>query len=246
MSPVSRLTMAPLLVAVLAIWSDTAGASTKRQPHLFGPPPAWEKYREIAEASISATLFDPGSAQIAWMGGYAKGWFKPFLSPRIDGYYACGVINARNRLGGYVGARAFIVVIDYDRVLYSEIDTSASGAVTNRCLRAREDGALPALPSNVSPTATASMTKDTSAPWATSTMTGLTLRPMPDGAYVSAVAPGSLSAVAGLKPGMVISSVNAIPLRGMGDAMLKVIDAAGGTARLVVIGGGTINLGGRP
>lgn len=69
---------------------------------------------------------------------------------------------------------------------------------------------------------------------------------MPDGAYVSAVAPGSPAATADLKPGMVISSVNAIPLAGMGDAMVRVIDAAGPTAELTIVGGRSFNLGKRP
>lgn len=69
---------------------------------------------------------------------------------------------------------------------------------------------------------------------------------MPDGAYITAVAPGSPAAVAALAPGMVITSVNAIPLAGMGDAMLKVVDAAGSNAALALIGGRTIKLGSKP
>ena len=66
---------------------------------------------------------------------------------------------------------------------------------------------------------------------------------MPDGAYVADVKAGSAAATAGLKPGMVIAAVNAIPLAGMGDAMLKVVDAAGADAALTVVGGKAVKLG---
>ena len=42
---------------------------------------------------------------------------------------------------------------------------------------------------------------------------------------------------------MVIGAVNAIPLAGMGDAMLKVVDAAGSVATLSIVGGKTLKLG---
>ncbi len=91
----------------------------------------------------------------------------------------------------------------------------------------------------------------TSASATTSTTTtagssGLTLRAMPDGAYITAVTPGSPAAAAALAPGMVIASVNAIPLAGMGDAMGRIVDAAGPGATLTLIGGKAITLGKKP
>ena len=229
-----------LAAACLALVPNLAAAETKRAEHLFGPAPTWERYRQVAEATITAALFDPESARIQWFGSYHKGFFKPFLSPRVEGYLACGVINARNRLGGYVGARAFVVVIDYDRVLYSEVDTSTNGGVTSQCVQAKQDGLFAPLAND----SAVAQTPSAAAPSAISaTLSGLTLRAMPDGAYVGGVALGSAAAIAGIKPGMVIGSVNSIPLGGMGDAMLKLIGAAGETATVTIIGGATIKLG---
>lgn len=235
-----------LAAAWLALVPAGVTAASQRPEHLYGPAPGWERYRQVAEASVTATLFDPQSAQIHWAGLYHKGFFKPFLQPRVEGYVACGVITARNRLGGYVGAHTFVVVIDYDRVLYSEIDSSTSGGVTSQCVQAKQDGLFAALPASAQAASTPASagTAGAVAPAAVvTTATGVTLRAMPEGAYITAVASGSQAGAAGLKPGMVIGSVNAIPLAGMGDAMLKVIDAAGEAATLTIIGGATIRPG---
>ena len=76
--------------------------------------------------------------------------------------------------------------------------------------------------------------------------TGLTLRAMPEGAYVTGVVPGSSADKAGLRPGMVIETINAIALQNMGEAMTKVIDAAGAGASLGLVGGKIIKMGGKP
>ena len=73
---------------------------------------------------------------------------------------------------------------------------------------------------------------------------GLAVHAMPEGAYIAAVTAGSIAEKAGLKPGMVITSVNAIPLAGMSEAMTRVVDAAGTAATLTLVGGATIRLGG--
>jgi hypothetical protein len=47
------------------------------------------------------------------------------MSKRIDGYWSCGLINARNRMGGYTGSTAFVVVLDpAGYVKYAEIGES--------------------------------------------------------------------------------------------------------------------------
>ena len=40
------------------------------------------------------------------------GYWKPFLSKRVEGYWTCGLVNARNRMGGYTGSSAFVTVLD--------------------------------------------------------------------------------------------------------------------------------------
>ena len=232
-----------LLGAALTLIAAPVIARDKVE-HLYGPAPTWAQYRIIAEADIARRLVDPESARITWLGQYHKGVWKPFLQGRVAGYVACGTVNARNQMGGYAGAVTFVTVIDYDRVVFAELDTRAGGMIAESCNKALAAGLLPRLPETANTTALCAAGSSPAA--TTSNSSGLTLRAMPDGAYITAVAPGSPAAAAALTPGMVITSVNAIPLAGMGDAMLKVMDAAGGNAALALVGGQIIKLGRKP
>lgn len=220
-----------LSLAVAALLAaGTVTAKESRPPHVYGPTPDWQAFRERGERGVFSRLIDPDSAKIMWLGGYHKGGFQPFLQRKVEGYVGCGLVNARNRMGGYTGDRAFVVVIDNDLLLYSEIDSSENGTVARQCLTALQGGLLPPVPT-------------ASTPAKPSSASGLTLRAMPEGAYVSTVAPGSVADKAGLRPGMVIETINAISLQGMGEAMVKVIDAAGTGASLGLIGGKIIKMG---
>lgn len=215
----------------LAALLSAGGAMAKERPvPVYGPAPDWRAYRERAEAAIISRLVDPESARIKWMGGYYKGEFKPVLRPRTSGYVACGLVNAKNRMGGYTGDHAFVVVIDNDLLRYVELDSSENGLVAMQCRAAMDKGLFPPVPATPASAVPVSST-------------GLALRAMPEGAYVSGVAAGSLADRAGLRPGMVIESINAIALRNMGEAMIKVIDAAGAGASLGLVGGKIIKMG---
>ena len=248
----SRRTLKPLALAfaALAIYASApAAAKTEAPPesnHFYGPAPAWEEYRRLAEAEVRGRLIDPESARIEWLGGFYKGKLKMFFKPATEGYIACGTVNAKNRMGGYVGASAFITVVDYDRVLYAELDGSSPGEVAMRCNQAIQGGLIPALPASDAPDTPGFISSDAAPKVKARTSSGITLRAMPEGAYVAALAPGSIAEAAGLKPGMVIVSVNGIPLAGMGDAMLAVLNAAGPGAALTMVGGATIKLGTQP
>lgn len=223
-----RRLKASLILAAL-FGAGTAMAKERPVP-VYGPAPDWQTYRERAERAIISRLVDPESARISWTGGYYQGEFKPVLRPRTSGYVACGMVNAKNRMGGYSGDHAFVVVIDHDLLRYIELDSSENGLVAVQCRAAMEKGLFPPVPATPAAAAPVSAT-------------GLTLRAMPEGAYVSAVAAGSLADRAGLRPGMVIESINAIALQNMGEAMIKVIDAAGAGASLGLVGGKIIKMG---
>jgi len=88
--------------------------------------PDWTLFRRNAESTLSNRLIDPDSARIQWPHGFLMGTWKPFLSKAIQGYWTCGLINARNRMGGYTGTTAFVVVLDASGyVKYSEIGESS-------------------------------------------------------------------------------------------------------------------------
>jgi hypothetical protein len=87
--------------------------------------PDWTLFRRNAESALRARLIDPESARIDWTHGFLLGSWKPFMSKRIDGYWTCGLVNARNRMGGYTGSTAFVVVLDPNGyVQYADIGES--------------------------------------------------------------------------------------------------------------------------
>lgn len=66
------------------------------------------------EAAVKAQLVDPNSAEFEWPYGFILGTWKPFLAKRVTGYWTCGRVNARNRMGGYAGSAVFVVVLSED------------------------------------------------------------------------------------------------------------------------------------
>lgn len=74
--------------------------------------PDWGAFRRNAEVALRQRLIDPDSARFEWPNGFTLGSWTPFLGAAIDGYWTCGLINARNRMGGYTGSTAFVAVLD--------------------------------------------------------------------------------------------------------------------------------------
>lgn len=75
----------------LAIWIASSGALVAAVWASFWFP-AWLNERELREA-VMDRLFDPESAQ--------------FRNVRGHGVAICGEVNAKNKLGGYVGYKQF-------------------------------------------------------------------------------------------------------------------------------------------
>lgn len=237
-----RPTVAASLLVMAALTCSIARAQDNTSPDLsVGEAPSWARYRQLAEMNIAARLVDPESARFTWTAGFTRGEYKPFLQGKVRGYIACGYVNAKNRMGGYTGATSFVTVVAQDRIVYAELDRRAGGMIAEQCAKSARAGYFPPLAID---TAAARFGGDAST--AVATTAGLTLRAMPEGAYITAVVPDSPAASAGLAPGMVIARVNAIPLAGMGEAMLKVIDAAGANAALELVGGRAMTLRAQP
>lgn len=231
----ARYLVAAIIAGALpAIATPTIAAKTSAD-HAYGPEPTWEAFRELAEIRIRNSLIDPDSAKISWTHGFRKGFYKPFLEPKVFGYATCGYVNARNRMGGYTGTAMFVVVIDHERVLYSEIGKPDGDFLTDGCLKGMREGLLPRLAggpvSSDQPTTASSGGFD------------FTTTVLPDGAYVNTVAAGGAAERAGLKPGMVITDLNGVSLKGM-DATTtnRLLQAVSGEAALTIIGIGSINL----
>lgn len=74
--------------------------------------PAWPAFQALAEEAIRSKLSDPQSAQFQWPYNFRLG---------PVGYWTCGLVNAKNMMGGYVGATFFSVVVKDGRVVNSQI-----------------------------------------------------------------------------------------------------------------------------
>ena len=81
--------------------------------------------RVASEKEISRMLVDPSSAQFEWPSGFMEGYWKPLLGKRQTGYVSCGFVNAKNRMGGYTGRTAFVVVVNNGVVTYADIGRNA-------------------------------------------------------------------------------------------------------------------------
>jgi len=80
----------------------------------FGPKPTQEEVLSSVKAHMSRLLFDPYSA-VYECGTARKAWVN--LVGKIHyGWAAFCEINAKNRFGGYVGARPYGFMINYGRV----------------------------------------------------------------------------------------------------------------------------------
>ena len=73
--------------------------------------PDWAVLRRGAESALRARLIDPDSARFDWQYGFALGTWKPIFAKAVEGYWTCGTVNARNRMGGYTGNATFVVVV---------------------------------------------------------------------------------------------------------------------------------------
>lgn len=109
--------------------------------------PDWARFRQNAERAVLVGFFDPASAIFEWPYGFTYGYWKPVLQGRIDGWWTCGRINAKNRMGGYVGSRFFVVVLNSDgQVVFTETGTGGNyDFVSMQC--ANSVGSLPPAPS---------------------------------------------------------------------------------------------------
>ncbi|MCZ8158405.1 MAG: SHOCT domain-containing protein [Rhizobiaceae bacterium] len=125
--------------------------------------PDWLLFRRNSETTLRSKLIDPDSARIEWTRGFLLGYWRPFLSRRIEGYWTCGLINARNRMGGYTGSTAFVVVLSpQGQVLYSEIGTSDDmDVLTSSCANSSKH--LPPAPPELSGQLSTSITTQPSA-----------------------------------------------------------------------------------
>lgn len=119
--------LAASVTLACALMPSAVSAKEKAPPPAPSPQPDFKKVRETVEASLKANLFDPSSAQIVYTNGFQWGYAKPLIGKRTWGWIACGTLNAKNRMGGYVGASGFWVRSDANgTITWGEISSTMS------------------------------------------------------------------------------------------------------------------------
>ena len=192
---------APLLATLMICGSPVLAAE-----YDYGTRPDWSRFKALGEAAVRAKL--PATTQWAfeWPNGYMKGGWRH--KGRFVGYLSCGIVRASEPVKGFHMLTQFVVVIRDEQVQIADISDRYSNSLVNiMCADLVDRGLLP-------PARLVEQSED-----ARITTLGLTIRAMPEGAYVLTVATGSPGDKAKLAPGMVITQANGISLAGMGPAM---------------------------
>lgn len=107
-----RGTMLRTLIC-LAAFAISGYAAAKAPPQPAEPivHPDWKQAGEVGINLLKSSLFDPSSAQIRFVSGFRWGFIKPIIGRRTFGWVACGNLNAKNRLGGYVSEEGFALFV---------------------------------------------------------------------------------------------------------------------------------------
>jgi len=104
-----------LTILALAFLCSCATVPTREQIDAADCGPFPSGHEEAIKAIISPRLLDPYSAMFTFTRP-KKGWNGMGSEP-IYGWFLCGTVNAKNRLGGYVGAQPFYAMIRNDVVV---------------------------------------------------------------------------------------------------------------------------------
>lgn len=232
------------LVTVVAAVS--IGAKDKAAAADPGPDPTWEGGVRLVEAALRERLIDPQSAQIEWPYNFTSGSLKSLFGKRRAGWFTCGRVNARNRMGGYTGRVWFLAMINSGVVVDLDIGTADGvDAASATCPGLIAKGQLPAAPVVSAPPATAEAFLTTANKHAAEAALrgglGIAFLPTVHGALLISVAAGSPAGRAGLKPGETIAQVNGIALGGLDQsAMVRIFAGTGNRSEVEVVGVGKL------
>lgn len=238
--------MLPALMLIAAAPPPTAAE--------IGPAPVAQQAIPMIEQAIRARMIDPDSAKIEWPYDFSAGSLKGLFTKRRTGWITCGMLNSKNRLGGYTGRVYFEVVVHENTIVMLDIGEGTEiDLVGLSCEQSIKSGFLRSV-AQVPPTgaATAPPTPDQLIAAAESSAkaaaaqggVGISLMSSPVGAVLMAVAPGSRAEKAGLKAGETIEAINGIPIKGMDTNSIGAIlhsDAPSLAVKVVGVGDLTIN-----
>ena len=76
-----------------------------------------ENYQEIVKARMNIELLDPYTAKYHDWKGPSPGWIREPFSQPVYGWRVCVDVNAKNRMGGYVGRQQHFFLIYNDVII---------------------------------------------------------------------------------------------------------------------------------
>ena len=217
--------------AILALSPATAKSP---EPADFGPAPEFASAIAASEAVVRRTLTDPDSGKFEWPYGFVAGSSKGVFGKRMSGWWTCGYVNARNKMGGYAGRQFAYTMVKDGAVIGTDIGNDDGISVADvSCRAAVKSGTLPAAPAAP---AFAQATAPTALPSGRLPV-GIQFQPSPIGALIVTVVSGSIGDKAGLKPGMVITAVNGVPTKDFPSAqMITLVQAPTPTITYSILG----------
>lgn len=107
-----------LLAGILAAITGCAAPVTKEQWQNanFGEKLDKSVYVAYIQKSIKESLVDPDSLKMSCFDP-VKGWAQDINEPRYFGWLVYCEVNAKNRMGGYAGAKHYIYLFKGNKVL---------------------------------------------------------------------------------------------------------------------------------
>lgn len=87
----------------------------------FGAWPSYQQAKDIVDRWLERTLIDPDSRKVEFT-GYPQRYFWLLSNPKYA-FLVCGTVNAKNRMGGYVGREPFYALIRDGVVIDGSIAT---------------------------------------------------------------------------------------------------------------------------
>jgi membrane-associated protease RseP (regulator of RpoE activity) len=227
-----------LVGCIVLICTSASQAKKPEAPIDPGPRPTDQEFVQKTTESLLSSFFDPSAAIVQWPNGLAGGWWKPFLSKKIPGWFTCGRVNGKNRMGGYVGFHSFVAVMRDGAVVYTEVGSGDYDMLEAQCQKAISNGVIPTVPL-VTETPTLVTPSPPAAGFAP--LLGFAFADDPDGVRIDAVTPGSVAEAAGLKPGTILQKVNGVSLASLDFATkLKLLEATDAGATLLTADGGEV------
>lgn len=99
-----------------------AGPTPKKSADLkLSPPPAKEEAMQRIAAYLNTTLIDPESARVSCTHIPSPGWIWPGVGYDLQyGYLSLCDVNAKNRFGGYTGAKRYVFRINGEEFEHHE------------------------------------------------------------------------------------------------------------------------------